>query len=68
VARVTLAAHSAPAVAPPLVDAPVDEPVIPVSRRDIHVARRLRRRDALLGLGVLAAALGATVGVLDMLH
>jgi hypothetical protein len=68
VARVTLAADSASAIAPPLVDAPVDEPAIPVSRRDIHVARRLRRRDALLGLGVLAATLGATVGVLDMLH
>jgi hypothetical protein len=38
-------------------------PQVP-SRRDLQVARRLRRRDALLGLGVLAAALGATVLVL----
>jgi hypothetical protein len=38
------------------------------SRRDLHVARRLRRRDALVGLGVLAATLGATVAVLDVLH
>jgi hypothetical protein len=43
-------------------------PVVLASRRDIHVARKLRRRDALLGLGVLATTLGATVAVLDMLH
>jgi hypothetical protein len=68
VARVTLAAQTPSVTAPTPVDAVVDEPAIPASRRDIHVARRLRRRDALLGLGVLAATLGVTVGVLDMLH
>lgn len=46
---------------------PAENPVL-ASRRDLHVARRLRRRDALVGLGVLAATLGATVAVLDMLH
>lgn len=71
VARVTLAASAAPAIEDP-VDPDqlviVEEPVVLASRRDIHVARRLRRRDALLGLGVLATTLGATVAVLDMLH
>jgi hypothetical protein len=38
------------------------------SRRDFQVARRLRRRDALVSLGILAAALGMTVCVLDMVH
>jgi hypothetical protein len=46
-----------------LADAPT-----PASRRDLHRARRRRLRDALLGLGVLAAALGTTVTVLDMVH
>jgi hypothetical protein len=84
VARVTLAAPLAPLAAPvEYTDsqdvAPADqlsvesidrvlEPPALASRRDLHVARRLRRRDALLGLGVLATALGATVAVLDMLH
>lgn len=67
-ARVTLSATLAPPAAPPLADEPVAERVVPASRRDLHVARRLRRRDALAGLGVLAATLGATVAVLDMLH
>ncbi|HXR54668.1 MAG TPA: hypothetical protein VN793_06425 [Acidimicrobiales bacterium] len=63
VARVTLAAPPAP----PRPADPVDPPVS-ASRHDLHVARRVRRRDAMLGLGVLAATLGATVAVLDMLH
>ncbi len=41
---------------------------VSASRRDLHAARRLRRRDAAIGLGILAAALGATVCVLDMVH
>ncbi len=40
----------------------------PARRSDLHVARRLRRRDALVGLSVLAAALGTTVAVLDTFH
>lgn len=67
VARVTLSPFPVP-------EAPaseVEEPAPPVpaqSRRDLHVARRLRRRDALAGLAILAAALGGTVAVLDVLH
>lgn len=68
VARVTLAAPPAPFGAPPRLADPVPDPPVSASRRDLHVARRLRRRDALLGLGVLGATLGATVAVLDMLH
>jgi len=76
VARVTLLASDAPAIQdPPAMGDLVNEepvleegPVVLASRRDIHVARKLRRRDALLGLGVLATTLGATVAVLDMLH
>ena len=67
VARVTLAAPPPPTIIP-IEDQAVAELVVPASRRDLHVARRLRRRDAMLGLGVLAATLGATVAVLDMLH
>jgi hypothetical protein len=37
-------------------------------RSDLHAARRLRRRDGLLGLGMLAATFGATVAVLDVFH
>jgi hypothetical protein len=47
---------------------PVAEPIVLASRRDLHVGRRIRRHNAMLGLGVLAATLGATVAVLDMLH
>jgi len=64
---VTLAAPPAPTITA-IVDDAVAELVVPASRRDLHVARRLRSRDAMLGLGVLAATLGATVAVLDMLH
>ncbi|MGH9043918.1 MAG: hypothetical protein ACRDVP_03620 [Acidimicrobiales bacterium] len=38
------------------------------SRRELHVARRRRRRGALLGLGVIAASVAATVAVLDVFH
>jgi hypothetical protein len=62
VARVTL---------PRPLDPPTDAGAAEVpaqSRRDLHAARRLRRRDALLGLGVLAVAFGGTVTVLDVFH
>jgi len=49
-------------------DQGVDDGRAPARRSDLHVARRLRRRDALLGLGVLAATFGATVAVLDVFH
>ncbi|MGH9046206.1 MAG: hypothetical protein ACRDVW_02715 [Acidimicrobiales bacterium] len=65
-ARVTLSASS-----PPLTVVEADEEIAPQAlarRSDLHVARRQRRRDALLGLGVLAAALGTTIAVLDMFH
>lgn len=70
VARVTLAAPPARSIEDPVItqDRLAEEPAILASRRDIHVARRLRRREALLGLGVLVTTLGATVAVLDMLH
>ena len=67
VARVTLAAPPPPAIIP-IEDGPAAQLAVPASRRDLHVAGRLRRRDAMLGLGALAATLGATVAVLDMLH
>ena len=54
-ARVTLATPPPPTIIP-IEDRAVAELVVPASRRDLHVARRLRRRDAMLGLGVLAAA------------
>jgi len=40
----------------------------PARRSDLHAARRQRRRDALVGLSVLAATLGTTVAVLDAFH
>ena len=68
VARVTLSVASAPPEAEAPVEDLVAEPLVLASRRDLHVARRIRRRNAMLGLGVLATTLGATVAVLDMLH
>ncbi|MGH9007214.1 MAG: hypothetical protein ACRDV6_05800 [Acidimicrobiales bacterium] len=67
-ARATLAMPPPPAITRPA--ALETDAVAPslARRRDLHVARRLRRRDALAGLGVLAATLGATVAVLDVLH
>jgi hypothetical protein len=68
VARVTLSAFPVPeAVETPPAAAP-EAKAPPQSRRDLHAARRLRRRDALAGLAILAAALGGTVAVLDVLH
>jgi len=67
VARATLSVPPPPVAQPDALGAPTENPVL-ASRRDLHVARRLRRRDALAGLGVLAVALGATVAVLDMIH
>jgi hypothetical protein len=68
VARATLSVPPLPPVpdVEPVVDERVEEPL--ARRSDLHVARRQRRRDALVGLGVLAGALGATVFVLDVLH
>jgi hypothetical protein len=68
VARVTLSVAPTPIDGVSQVDDPVAEPLVLASRRDLHVGRRIRRHNAMLGLGVLAATLGATVAVLDMLH
>jgi hypothetical protein len=65
VARVTLSPFPVPGTGG---DEPAQPAAPPQSRRDLHVARRLRRRDALAGLAILAAALGGTVAVLDVLH
>jgi hypothetical protein len=46
----------------------VREPAALARRSDLHAARRQRRRDALVGLSVLAAALGTTVAILDTFH
>ncbi len=62
-------APSAPEDREPASPAPEDrEPPSPARRSALHVARRQRRRDALVGLSVLAAALGTTVAVLDTFH
>ncbi len=37
-------------------------------RAELKVARRSRRRWAVAGCSLLAAALGLTVGILDVLH
>jgi len=66
VARVTLAAPPPPS-AGVLAEA-VQDPKTLARRSDLHAARRLRRRDGLLGLGVLAVTFGATVTVLDVFH
>jgi len=70
VARATLAMPERPAVG--VIDGGLagqgEDARVCASRSDLHVARRQRRRDALLGLGVLASALGATVAVLDVFH
>jgi hypothetical protein len=65
VARVTLSPFVSPE---PLPAVEPEAPAQPQSRRNLHVARRLRRRDALCGLAILAAAFGGTVAVLDVLH
>jgi hypothetical protein len=65
VARVTLPVGPVDAAQ---ADDAVEEPIVLASRADLHVARRIRRHNAMLGLGVLATTLGATVAVLDMLH
>jgi hypothetical protein len=66
VARATLAVPPLPTPTTTLAE-PVDDRTL-ARRSDLHVARRQRRRDALVGLGVLAGALGATVFVLDVFH
>jgi hypothetical protein len=68
VARVTLAAPPPPAHLAEVLGEAVRDPRALARRSDLHAARRLRRRDGLLGLGVLAATLGATVAVLDVFH
>jgi hypothetical protein len=71
VARVTLSVQSIPlelvgeSELAPLLEVQ-DAP--PARRSDLHAARRQRRRDALVGLSVLFAALGTTVAVLDTFH
>ena len=68
VARATLAVPPLPPLSEVLL-ADEDRADEPLARRsDLHAARRLRRRDALLGLGVLAGALGTAVFVVDVLH
>jgi hypothetical protein len=37
-------------------------------RAEQAIARRIRRRWASLGIGLLLASFGATVGILDVLH
>lgn len=68
VARATLSVPPLPPVteAAHIVEERPEEPL--ARRSDLHVARRQRRHDALLGLGVLAGALGAAVFVVDVLH
>jgi hypothetical protein len=66
VARATLAVPLPPPV-PGAAEDRVEDRLL-ARRADLHVARRQRRRDALLGLGVLAGALGAAVFVVDVLH
>jgi hypothetical protein len=71
VARVTLSVESIPldVVSDCKVVADLEaHDIAPARRSDLHVARRQRRRDALVGLSVLVAALGTTVAVLDMIH
>jgi hypothetical protein len=71
VARVTLSVQSVALEVVPETELPPEPEVCttpPARRSDLHVARRLRRRDALVGLSVLAAALGTTVAVLDTFH
>jgi hypothetical protein len=69
VARATLSVQSgALELVPGLAPAPEVRNAPPARRSDLHVARRLRRRDALVGLSVLVAALGTTVAVLDTFH
>ena len=67
VARATLSVPLSPPVRDPGAGAPVEDRLL-ARRADLKVARRQRRRDALLGLGVLAGALGAAVFVVDVLH
>jgi hypothetical protein len=67
VARATLACPPPPEFSAVVATGSIESPVL-ARRSDLHVARRLRRRDAMVGLGVLAATFGATVAVLDVFH